>query len=177
MPPIATIHFRRCKIFFLFLLLIISVLHKSLCLGSLVINSPTVNNKTKGNCWWGWLTLYFSDYFLLAWDRTGQDRVVYCWCVKIPSDITYPNCLPCLCINGRKMIIYLLEIPTLPTTTGVKFYYLHLQFFTSKLSQAKPHIERTFTTNDSYFFLEIPCGNCKTKYISILRYLKDYLLS
>ena len=106
-----------------------------------------------------------------------EGREEYCWCVKTPSDITDPNCLPCLCINGRKMIIYLLQIPTLPTTTGVKFYYLHLQFFTSKLSQADSHIQRAFSTNDSYFILEIPCGICKTKYISILRYLKDYLLS
>ena len=56
---------------FVFLLLIISVLHKSLCRGSLDINSSTVNNKTRGNCWWGWLTFYISDDFLLAWDRTG----------------------------------------------------------------------------------------------------------
>ena len=164
---------------FWFSLLIISVLHKSLCRGSLGINSSTVNNKTKGNCWWGWLTLYFSDDFLPTWARPSLCVRIeeYCWCVKTPSDITYPNCLPCLCINGRKMIIYLLQIPTLPTTTGVKFYYLHLQFFTSELSQADSHIQRAFSTNDSYFILEIPCGNCKTKYISILRYLKDYLLS
>ena len=87
--------------------------------------SLSTGNKTIANNWWWWLT--FSASFSNKFPNLPMDQSLLLMC---KNRIWYyvSQLSPGLCINGRKMIIYLLQIPTLPTTTGVKFYYLYLQF-------------------------------------------------